>query len=265
LEALIEDFAEFRNSGHANGADKIAQGGKFLGDHAWEDSTDQVSMVENIFPENDISQFDEEIAKSPYLSEVFELADALNSMSTEDAKDPATFLRKSDWYRGRQIAGTVNQRLEAAINQLNCYRDPKQPIQCVQWGALIAGTGHNESPIDIGAVEMRGPNDIIPKDILQSPYRQKVSSPTGGIIIADRFMEMKDYKAGQLFIMITPDVGHVGVILATKKLKNGEIAILATESNRVGDGKIHTYTILGHNFDAKLGNPPNKKIIITRN
>lgn len=261
LRAIRQQFIDFRSTNHRGSTNMMANGCRFIGSSDW-DKTKGSDLGPQIYPEQDTSLFSSEIAHSGYLQDVFTLEKILNSSET-GTKSMAALVRNSEWYKSKVKAGQVNQTMEGAISQLDYVHIPGQPVQCVAWAALIANLPYPNMPVNIGSVPINGPADLIPNSILTYPDRQTAYSEAGGKLIAERDMKISDINSNDLFLMRSSIVGHVGVILSRKSY-GGKPYLLVTESNRHNDGRIQTYTVDEYNFNAKLGIPPEKKILLRK-
>lgn len=258
IRSIWQQYMEFRRSKHKTPTNIIASGCSFSGIYSFESSPDKEIGMQ-IYPEENTHIFETEIRNSQYLQDVFSLKEILNK-ADDSTLDIAGLVRSSKWYKEKVEKGQMTKRLESGINQLSYTHIKGQPVQCVAWAILLSTLPHPCVPRELG-VPMKGPRDLIPNSILTRPERQIALSPTGGLLIAERDMCIDYLNAGDLFLMRKPPPGHVGIIL-DKKVFNGKTYLLVTEANRHNDGKIYIYTVDKYNFDAKLGTPPEKKIIL---
>ena len=260
LRAIRQEYLDFRKAKDLGKNDTMKMGCHFIGNLAWADST-EANFGLQIYPEQDTSLFSSEIAHSDYLQDVFTLQKILNSSET-GTKSMAALVRNSEWYKNKVKTGQ-NRISEGGINQLDYVHIPGQPVQCVAWAVLLANLPYPNMPVNIGGVPINGPADLIPNSILTYPDRQTAYSEAGGKLIAERDMQISDINSNDLFLMRSSIVGHVGVILCRKSY-DGKSYLLVTESNRHNDGRIQTYTVNEYNFNAKLGIPPEKKILLRK-
>lgn len=262
LRDMRQQLMNYRSTNHTGATNLISRNCLYDGDY-YLDAVSEGEIAIQIYPDQDTRLFTSEISRNQYLKDIFSLQAILNQLTDADTVDVAAFFRKSGWYQDKLNRGEISTILEAAIRQLNAVRISGQPVQCVAWEQLIASLPYSDAPISIGGVDIRGPIDLIPNSILTYPDLQTSSSPTGGTLRANRYMQISDYQSGDVFLINNPPVGHVGAILS-KKYADGKWSLLATESNRHNDGRIEVFTIDEHNFNAKLGMPPKKKIILRR-
>ncbi len=262
LWAMRQQYIDFRNTNHQGNISLMRNGCHFIGNYDLNENS-KMSVGPKIYPEQDTHLFAKEIANSNYLQDVFALQQILNSVDETNADDIANVIRNSQWYKNKVTEAKIDQKLENAINQLNYVTVKGQPVQCISWTTLLAGLPYPNMPISIGSVPIDAPIDLIPNSILALPDRQTAPSPTGGTLIAKRDMEMTEINSGDLFLMRSAPFGHVGVILCRKQY-NGKQLLLVTESNRHNDGRIQIYTVDEYNFNAKLGTPPEKKILLRK-
>lgn len=268
LLQIWQAYSDFRGSTHKNDINsdikKMTGGGQLVGNYKWEEKKPN-DIIESIFPSVDLSTapFSKEINTNCYLQEAFTLMKILNMVDQNSCPDVAAFLRSSDWYREKQESGSLTPELESGIDQLGHIKIQGQPVQCVAWVNLLASLGHVDSPINIGAA-VKGPNDLIPNRILEGSYRGIASCATGGVITADPKLKIEELRAGNLFLIKNSNVGHVGTFLATKNV-GGKRLVLTTDANRENDGRVRIFTLEDRNFDALLGTPPIKKIIVVKN
>lgn len=268
LLQIWKAYSDFRELTHKNNInsdiEKMSGGGQLVGSYKWEEKK-PYDIIQSIFPSVDLDRapFSEEINTSPYLQEAFTLMQILNSLDQDSCPDVAAFLRNSGWYREKQQNGSLTPAIENGIDQLSFTKIQGQPVQCIQWVNLLASLGYADSPLDIGVV-VRGPNNLIPNKLLEGSYRKITSSPTGGVLISDSKLKIEEIKAGNLFLKKNSYFGHVGTFLAAKDV-DGKRLVLTTDANRVNNGRVRIFTIDDRNFDALLGAPPNKKIILVKN
>ncbi|TRZ48322.1 twin-arginine translocation signal domain-containing protein [bacterium] len=262
LRAIRQQYIDFRSSNHQGKTNIMENGCRFSGNFGWSESN-KVDFGPKIYPEQDTRLFTNEIAQSNYLRDVLALQKLLNSIEDIETRVVSGLVRNSEWYRNKVARGETSQPMEGAINQLDAVAIRGQRVQCIAWATLLAGLPYPGMPISIGSVPIAGPIDLIPNSILTYPDRQTALSPTGGKVIAERDMEIGDINEGDLFLMRSSSVGHVGVVLGRKQY-GGKQYLLVTESNRHNDGRIQIYTVDEHNFNAKLGMPPEKKILLRK-
>jgi hypothetical protein len=260
LRNIRQQYIDFRSTKHQGNSNVMENGCRFVGNYNWEESN-EADIGPRIYPEQNIQLFANEIARSNYLQDIFELQQILNSANETNHGNVSKIVRNSEWYQKKVTDGNTNQKMESAINQLDYVHVPNQPVQCVAWASLIAGLPYPNMPISIGGADIRGPIELIPNSILTHPYRQTAPSPTGGLLIAERDMEINDINGGDLFLMRNQPMGHVGVIHSRKHI-DGKYYLLVSEANRHSDGRIQIFTVDEYNFNAKLGMPPEKKILL---
>jgi hypothetical protein len=260
LRAMRQQYIDFRSTNHQGNINFMENGCHFIGSSDLNEDN-RISFGPQIYPEQDTRLFTNEIANSNYLQDVFALQQILNTVDETNADDVAGVVRNSKWYQNKVAGGKTNQNTESAINQLNYVVVDGQPVQCIGWATLLAGLPYPNMPVSIGSVSIKGPIDLIPGSILTYPDRQTAYSPTGGTLIAERDIKISEINAGDLFLMRSSPMGHVGVILCRKEY-NGKSYLMVTESNRHNDGRIQIYTVDEYNFNAKLGMPPEKKILL---
>jgi hypothetical protein len=260
LRAIRQQYIDFRNTNHQGNTDIMQNGCHFIENFGLNED-DGMDFGPQIYPEQDTHLFTSEITHSNYLQDVFALQQILNTVDETNPDNIAGVIRNSDWYQNKVTGGLVDQNMENAINQLNYVAIKGQPVQCIGWATLLAGLPYPNMPISIGSVPIKGPIDLIPNSILTYPDRQTAYSPTGGMLIAERDMGIGEINSGDLFLMRSLPVGHVGVILSRKSIDNKSY-LLVTEANRHIDGRIQIYTVDEYNFNAKLGIPPEKKILL---
>lgn len=263
LKEIWQNYIDYRNSNHQSSPVVMSRGCQYYGQLTWEDNSEIKNIVSPIYPEENRIAFETELANDPYYVDMITVMQILNSVDETSARDVAGYLRASDWYQNKLVNGQLTPRMESAINQLSYTKVPGQPVQCIGWASFLAGMPYSTAPADIGSVAIKGPNELIPTTVLTAPYRQTAPSPTGGYIIANRDMKIDDFHTGDLFVMRNTFIGHVGVIMG-KKLYHGKYILLVTEANRQNDGRIAVYTVDEYNLNAKLGMPPQKKIIIRK-
>jgi len=260
LRAIRQQYIDFRDTNHQGNTDVMQNGCHYVGNFGLNEDNG-TNFGPQIYPEQDTRLFTSEIAYSSYLQDVLALQQILNTVNETCADNIAGVIRNSDWYKDKISRGKTDQNMESAINQLNYVVIKGQPVQCIGWATLLAGLPYPNMPTSIGSVPIRGPMDLIPNSILTYPDRQTASSPTGGMLISERDMKISDINPGDLFLMRSFPVGHVGVILSRKQIGN-KFYLLVTEANRHNDGRIQIYTVDEYNFNAKLGMPPEKKILL---
>jgi len=262
LRAIRQQYIDFRSSIHQGNTGIMENGCRFIGNYDLNKNS-EMNFGPQIYPEQDTGLFTSEIAHSNYLQDVFALQQIINSVDENNADDIAGIVRSSKWYKNKVTGGRIDQKVESAINQLNYVTIKDQPVQCIAWATLLAGLPYSNMPISIGSADIRGPADLIPNSILTFPDRQTAPSPTGGMLIAERDIKISGINGSDLFLMrgAPGGPGHVGVILS-RKSTGGKDYLLVTESNRHNDGRVQIYTVDENNFNAKLGMPPEKKILL---
>ena len=260
LRVMRQQYVDFRNTNHQGNTNLMNSGCHFI-ESSGLNEDNGMDFGPQIYPEQDTRLFTSEITHSNYLQDVFVLQQILNTVDETNADNVAGVIRSSGWYQNKVKMGTVNQTMESAINQLDYVHVQGQPVQCIGWATLLAGLPYPNMPINIGSVPIHGPIDLIPNSILTYPDKQTAFSPTGGTLIAERDMEISEINSGDLFLMRSLPVGHVGVILSRKSIDDKSY-LLVTEANRHNDGRIQIYTVNEYNFNAKLGIPPAKKILL---
>ena len=262
LRAIRQQYIDFRSTNHQGNTAIMENGCHFVGNLGWEENK-ELNLGPQIYPEQDTRLFENEITRSSYLQDVFALQQILNSANETNHGNIAQMVRNSEWYQKKVNEGNTNQKMESAINQLNYVHVKDQPVQCVGWVILIAGLPYPNMPVSIGGADIRGPAELIPNSILTYPDRQTASTQIGGLLIAERDMEISEINGSDLFLMrdAPGSPGHVGVILSRKNI-GGKYYLLVSESNRHSDGRIQIFTVDEYNFNAKLGMPPEKKILL---
>jgi hypothetical protein len=70
-------------------------------------------------------------------------------------------------------------------------------------------------------------------------------------------------NAGDLFINYNFKPGHVGLFIATKRIK-AESSVLCIDANASSDGKVRIFKVDSSNFDVKFGPYPYKKVFISK-
>ena len=259
LRAMRQQYIDFRSTNHLGNTGIMGNGCHFVGNYSWQENK-ETEMGPKIYPEQDTHLFSSEIAHSSYLQDIITLQQILNGVDETNHGNISKVVRNSGWYQKKVNEGNANQKMESAINQLDYVHIKDQPVQCVGWAILIAGLPYPNMPVSIGGADIRGPAELIPNSILTYPDRQTAPTQIGGLLIAERDMEISEINGSDLFLMrgAPGSLGHVGVILSRKNA-GGKDYLLVTESNRHSDGRIQIFTVDEYNFNAKLGMPPEKK------
>lgn len=239
--------------------------------------------AEKLFPQNDISPFEREIAASPHLKSLADLSELMKTYARavspieakiNSAKRLGTWLTQTPWWRDytRALTPYQIQGLQSAIRHLDRYtyaypdaNGVPQVAQCVGAVVLLSQmpNGTDTPPM----ITVARASDLVPDEALN--VRRGAVRDIGhqAYRLQSGYLGPNDYHPGDLFVLYSArtangvlvvnrnDPGHIGVIVARKEI-NGVTHDLTFEINRGRLGVAHLRASSGLRFQSVVANYP---------
>jgi len=262
LESVKQQYLQYRNG-------KEFQHSYFV-HNSWSPESKQYKIINGIYQEEGVSGFESELRSNELFADLVELRSLVNNFQQKSGETGlGIYLKNTKWYQ-RQINRLKKQNnpdeLEDFIATVRSTVEnqtwlvPGQPLQCVGLSSLIASLHHPLlRAVNIGHYRVNRAAGFIHEEFRNTPI-QRMVHPTNGYVMYST-ENIEEVVPGSHFILANTDTGHIGMILASKKI-NGKPSLLCIDSNTSLDGRIHIFKVDENNWDNKFGPYPVKKYFI---
>ncbi len=219
-----------------------------------EETSKAFSMLYN--PE-DISTFEQEIAKDPLLQNIIQLQESVNSYPLDSDQSLGEYLKGTNWYKNI-IQERDKDTVDTALRFVSYTNIDTQPLQCVGYVSMLSLIYPELNIQNVGGAPVPDAKALLPREILASSNYDIRSMGTGfgGLVYSGKSTTIDFYQVGDEFVKIEGNWGHIGVIIGKKVDPDGVISLLITDSNRLSDGRIRTFTVTERNIEEILGVTP---------
>jgi hypothetical protein len=210
-----------------------------------------------LYNPEDFSIFESEISQNSVLQDVLNLQEAVNSYSPNPETSLSEYLKNTDWYENA-IQTKDKDAVDTALRIISYVKIKDQPLQCVGYVSMLSLIYPELNIQYVGGAPVKNAKELVPREILGSSAYDTRSMATGfgGLAYSGKSTTIDFYEIGDQFVITNGVVGHIGAVIGKMIDENGQTVLLVTDSNRLSDGKIRTFTVTKRNADEILGAIP---------